>query len=159
MSKEKPKIIAASVRQKLLNLSLQRGETFEQIAVTYAHERMLYRLSLLKCADRFVLKGAVLFRYWLPELHRPTLDIDLLGIGFHDVEEIVSVFKEAMSVPVEDDGLAFAHETLQGSLIREGNQYHGVRIQLVSRLTTARLSLQFDIGFGDIVSPKPIISA
>jgi hypothetical protein len=76
MSKAKPANMAASVRQKLLNLSLQRGESFEQIAVTYALERLLYRLSLLTCAHRFILKGASLFRYWLPELHRPTLDID-----------------------------------------------------------------------------------
>ena len=117
---------------------------------------MLYRLSLLSCADRFILKGAALFRYWLPELHRPTLDIDLLGVGFHDVDELVKVFREAISVPVDDDGLVFVPETLQGSLIREGNQYHGVRILLDARLTSARLPLQFDIGFGDIVSPNPI---
>ena len=123
MSKEKPANMAASVRQRLLNLSSQRGEAFEQIAVTYALERMLYRLSLLSCADRFVLKGAALFRYWLPDLHRPTLDIDLLGVGFHNVDELVAVFREAASLPVDDDGLVFVSKTLRGSLIREGNQY------------------------------------
>ena len=41
MSKTKPANMAASVRQKLLNLSLQRGELFEHVAVTYALERML----------------------------------------------------------------------------------------------------------------------
>ena len=157
MSKAKPKNIAASVRQKLLNLSHKQGEPFEQVAISYALERMLYRLSLSSRADRFILKGAILFRYWLPELRRPTLDMDLLGLGFHDVEEVLSVFKEALSLPVPDDGLIFDGDTLQGSFIREGNQYHGVRVQLQSWLTTAKLSLQFDIGFGDAVLPKPIM--
>ncbi len=157
MSRKIPKNIAASVRQKLLDLSHRQGEPFEQIAVTYALERMLYRLSLSDSADRFVLKGAILFKYWLPGLRRPTLDMDFLGIGFYDVEEVVSVFREALSIAVPDDGLVFDADSLQGVFIREGNLYHGVRIQLQASLTSARLSLQFDIGFGDAVFPQPSV--
>lgn len=155
MSRENPRNLSASVRHKLLNLSHQRGEPFEQVAVAYALERMLYRLSLSDNANRFVLKGAAMFRYWLPNIIRPTLDMDFLGIGFYDVNGVVSAFREALSVSVPDDGMIFDVESLKGEMIREGNQYHGVRVSLQSSLTTAILNLQFDVGFGDAVYPKP----
>jgi hypothetical protein len=56
--------LAASVRQRLLNLAKERNEDFEQILVRYALERLLYRLSRSAHAERFVLKGALLFRLW-----------------------------------------------------------------------------------------------
>ena len=45
MSKEKPRNLAASVRQRLLNLSRTRGEDFQFVLTRYALERFLYRLS------------------------------------------------------------------------------------------------------------------
>jgi hypothetical protein len=37
--------IAASIRQRLLNLARERGEDFQQLLVSYALERVLYRLA------------------------------------------------------------------------------------------------------------------
>lgn len=155
MSKEHPTNIAASVRQRLFNLALAHGDNFEHVAVSYGLDRMLYRLSLSPQAHRFILKGATMFRYWLPDIHRPTMDVDLLGKGFKEVDEVVAVFADALHATVDDDGLVFIPATLRGNMIREGNQYHGVRIQLEARLAGARLCLQFDVGFGDIVMPPP----
>jgi hypothetical protein len=39
------------------------------------------RLSISRHRDRFVLKGAILFRLWSEPLHRPIRDLDLLGFG------------------------------------------------------------------------------
>jgi len=59
-----PKNLAASVRQKLLDLARSRNEDFGLILVKYGLERILYRLSCSKHRHTFVLKGALLFELW-----------------------------------------------------------------------------------------------
>ena len=64
MSQRKIKDLAASVRQRLYDLSRRRGDTFQLVLTHYAIERLLYRLSRSPHADRFVLKGAMSFSVW-----------------------------------------------------------------------------------------------
>jgi hypothetical protein len=64
MSNAVKKNLPASVRQRLLMTSQQRGEPFDLVLTQYAIERLLYRLSQSRFADRFLLKGAMLFRIW-----------------------------------------------------------------------------------------------
>jgi len=75
------KNISASVRRRLLNLRQAGREDYNALLTQYAIERFLYRLSKSELAERFVLKGAMLFRVWSGALHRPTKDLDLLGYG------------------------------------------------------------------------------
>jgi len=70
--------VGASVRARLLNLSKQRNEPFELLLTQYALERLLYRLSISKYKEKFVLKGAMLLRHWLDDPHRPTRDLKLI---------------------------------------------------------------------------------
>ena len=53
--------LAASVRARLLNIAKTEGSDFNQVLVRFALERILYRLTRSPHADRFVLKGALLF--------------------------------------------------------------------------------------------------
>ena len=55
------KDISASVRARLLTIAKAEKSDFNQILVRYALERILYRLSQSQHADRFLLKGALLF--------------------------------------------------------------------------------------------------
>ena len=73
--------LAASVRTRLLNIAKAEQTDFNSVLVRYALERFLYRLSQSAHADRFVLKGAMLFNLWYEMPHRPTRDVDLLGFG------------------------------------------------------------------------------
>ena len=57
--------LPASVRAKLLNLAKATGEEFQAVLVSYAVERLLFRLGASPHRDRLVLKGAQLFRIWL----------------------------------------------------------------------------------------------
>ncbi len=147
--------LPASVRQRLLNLSTKRGEAFDLVLVRYAVERLLYRLGLSAYTDRFLLKGAMLFAVWLDSPHRPTRDVDLLGFGPDDANEIAKVFREVCAVAVEDDGLQFQVNTLRVDPIREDAHYSGLRVRLEVRLSTIRIPVQVDIGFGDAVTPEP----
>ncbi|MBI2516003.1 MAG: nucleotidyl transferase AbiEii/AbiGii toxin family protein [Opitutae bacterium] len=147
--------LPASVRQQLLNLSAKRGEAFDLVLVRFAIERLLYRLSQSPHADRFLLKGAMLFAIWLDGSHRPTRDVDLLGFGPDDANDITAVFREVCAVAVEDDGLQFQASTLRVDPIRGNTHYSGLRVRLEARLSTIRIPVQVDIGFGDAVTPEP----
>lgn len=155
MKSEPKKNLAASVRQRLLTLSQRRKEPFDLLLVRFGIERLLYRLSRSRHADKFLLKGAMLFAIWSDGTHRPTRDVDLLGFGTSDIEELKQIFVELCEVPVEPDGLRFLPESVVAAPIREEAAYPGTRITLEARLENARVSLQVDIGFGDVVTPAP----
>lgn len=111
MSKDKPRNMAASVRQRLMDLARKQGDDFQLLLTRYAIERFLYRLSCSDHREEFVLKGAMLFRLWNDQPHRPTRDLDLPGKGDHSIEHLVEVFKTIAALAVEDDGLAFEQMT------------------------------------------------
>ncbi len=146
--------LQASVRQRLLNLSRQRGEVFDLVLNLYALERLLYRLGISELRDRFVLKGALLFALWSPVSHRPTRDLDLLGYGSPNIDEIENEFRSLCGID-GGDGITFIPDSVHGEQIREGAEYQGVRITLNAEIDHAHIKLQIDIGFGDAVTPAP----
>lgn len=146
--------MAASVRSRLTTLAHAQGEEPEYVLTRYALERLLYRVSQSPHTGSFILKGAFLFALWEGHPHRATRDLDLLGFGPNDVNRIERVFREICTVPVEDDGLTFPPETVHARPIREQQEYGGIRVLLQATLGTARLRVQADVGFGDVVTPS-----
>jgi hypothetical protein len=155
MSASEKRNLAASVRQRLLVLGQKRGEPFDLILTRYGIERLLYRLSRSAYADRFLLKGAMLFRVWNDSSHRPTRDVDFLGYGLAETKDLEGIFRELCSLPVDTDGLIFLPLTVNAQPIREEAVYGGIRVTLEARLENAKIPIQCDIGFGDAVTPEP----
>jgi predicted nucleotidyltransferase component of viral defense system len=154
-----PKNIAASVRQKLLNRSKKDRRPFNELLQYYAMERFLYRLSQSEYAKRFILKGGLMLRVWNSPEIRPTMDIDMLAKTSNDAGKLKAQVEEMLSVDVEPDGLIFSQESIQTELIAEDANYQGVRIRFRGNLGSARINVQLDIGFSDVVYPPPIESA
>jgi len=149
--------IATSIRQRLLNLARERGEDFQQLLVSYALERLLYRLAQSRHCDRFVLKGALLFRLWFDLTQRPTRDADFLGYGNTEPEEFAAVFREIAGMEMaDDDGLVLDAGSVRVVDIRKMAGYPGVRVSMTATLGGARIPIQCDIGFGDAVTPAPL---
>jgi hypothetical protein len=144
-----------SLRQKLLNLSRGNGEAFDFVLARYGIERFLYRLSISGRADRFVLKGSMLFHVWNKKMHRPTRDLDLLGIGPADVETVRESIIEVLRIEVQEDGIDFDEATLVIEPIREDMADGGLRVKFRAKLGNIRIPVQVDIGFGDAVVPGP----
>ena len=151
------KVLAASVRARLLNIAKSEGSNFNQLLVRYALERFLYRLSQSPHADRFLLKGALLFTLWYDMPHRPTRDADLLGFGPSDLQSIGQTFRDIASITV-DDGITFDPESVTAEDIRKEAGYAGARVVIIGELAKARCKTQIDIGFGDAVTPGPVQS-
>lgn len=150
---EKKKTSAASVRAKLLNRSRETGEELQNLLMRFAAERLLYRLSRSPHKDKFLLKGAALFAFWFDQPHRPTKDLDLLGRGASDILTLENILREICRIEAAD-GLQFLAETVKGENIREDQVYGGTRLTLTAMLERARIPLQIDIGFGDVVTPN-----
>jgi len=148
--------MAASVRQRLLNLARERKEDFGLVLTKYGLERVLYRISRSKYREAFVLKGALLFELWTEQRYRPTRDADFLARGENSPERWATVFKEICQMTVEDDGLRFDPATVTAERITEDADYEGVRVKFGGHLENARIPIQIDLGFGDVITPAPI---
>jgi hypothetical protein len=125
----------------------------------YAMERFLYRLARSPHAGRFVLKGALMFRAWGAPASRPTRDIDLLARMDNDVASVVPVFRDVCGLAVEPDGMVFDPASVAGAVIKEDADYPGVRVTFRGGLQNARVAMQVDVGFGDVVTPGPVPTA
>ena len=150
------KNIAASIRQRLLNIAREQKIEFQLILTRFSLERFLYRLSRSNYSKDFVLKGAMLFQVWGGALHRPTRDLDLLSFGAPDIAYFTKTITEICNQDFSDDGLLFHSESLLLERIKEEDEYQGLRATLIATLDTARIPLQIDIGFGDAIIPAPV---
>jgi hypothetical protein len=149
--------LAASVRQRLLNHAHAEGRSFDLVLTRYGVERLLYRLSISPHRNDFVLKGAMLFQAWTEAPTRPTRDVDLLGRGEESSSHLARVFREICALaPEVEDGLVFDSASVRGAEIREKQEYGGVRLTLMAHLAGARIPLQVDVGFGDVVTAGPV---
>lgn len=146
------KNVGASVRARLLNLSRASGQSFDLVLTRFALERLLFRLSRSRHADRFVLKGAMLMMSWFEDPHRGTRDLDLLGFGDPSPEAMLTTFREIM-VQDAEDGVAFDADALRVDRIREELEYGGLRLRTMASIAGARINLTIDIGFGDALEP------
>ena len=145
--------ISASVHQLLLNQAKETGRRFNDLLQHFAMERFLYRLSKSEYADRFVLKGALMLTVWRIPQSRPTLDIDLLGRTSNSVDEMVALTRALCQQDVEPDGMSFDADAVVGERIVEGAEYEGVRLRFRGSLGNAVVTMQVDVGFGDLVVP------
>ena len=146
--------LSASILARLLTLAKQRGDDYNLLLNRFGMERLLTRISISPHAERFLLKGALLFALWYDNPHRPTRDADLLGFGPDDEASLIATFREIAAMDL-GDGIVFDPDSVKADAIREDNTYGGTRITLMARIGSARCALQIDVGFGDAVTPGP----
>lgn len=157
MSDNTIKNYGSSIRSKLLNISKKEDIFHQTILTRYFQERLLYRMSQTRYRNKFFLKGGALMYAYEKFAARPTLDIDFLGNNIsNEGETIVAAFREICSVPYEEDGIYFDTEHITAQNITEFKDYHGVRLSILVRMDSISQVMTMDIGFGDVVTPKPI---
>jgi hypothetical protein len=117
------------------------------LLVLYAVEGFLRRLAASPYAANMTLKGGMLMA--AASARRMTKDADLATVGVaNDEMKIARVVREIIAVDL-DDGLAFDETTIRTESMREGAEYHGVRLKLEVSLSTARITTTLDFSFGD----------
>ena len=151
---KQPTDIAASVRQRLLNLARAEGQLFDVILVAFGLERLVYRLSVSDYRNRFVLKGGMLVTLWTADTGRFTRDIDFLAFGSDEEAELKAAFSQILGID-GGDGLVYDVASLTAVAIREDQIYGGMRLRTDAYLGSTRIPITVDLGFGDALGdPK-----
>ena len=149
-------ISVASIQDRLRNVAKSTGKDFQLILTRYFQERLLFRLSQTPHRDNFCLKGGALLYALERETSRPTLDIDLLSLKIRiDKERFDGIFREICGFQHQEDGVQFDYEKITVAEIMEQRRYAGLQIKVPVSLGTMRQLMKIDIGFGDVVTPKP----
>jgi predicted nucleotidyltransferase component of viral defense system len=114
-----PSNLEASILHRLRNCARKMNADPKLIHLWYGIERFLYRLSQSKYREKFVLKGALLFRVWEAEVFRPTRDIDVLAFLDTDAANLRQVITEIADMQGIDDGLTFDRNSIRMEIIRQ----------------------------------------
>lgn len=147
-----------SIQARLKAIAEQEKTAYQLVLIRYFTERLIYRLSASAYRKHFCLKGGVLLYAYERESSRPTMDLDLLGLRISsDKEQMKAVFLAICQIECPEDGVLFLHETIATSEIKKEGRYSGVRIKIDGRLGNIRQMSQVDVGFGDVVTPAPVV--
>jgi hypothetical protein len=77
----------------------------------------------------------------------------------NDVNNIKDIFKDICNIqPEEDDAVIYDENSITGEVIMESIDYNGIRIKLKAKLGSSITPMKFDIGFGDVITPKVRVS-
>ncbi len=119
MSNKEPVNLNHSIHSRLRNWSRKNNLDHNFVMNRYACERLLYRLSISKYANQFILKGAMLFSIWSDEPFRPTKDIDLLGFGEDSEERLRRIFQQVCSIkPKQPDGISYKNQWTSNPMLQ-----------------------------------------
>jgi len=83
------------------------------------------------------------------------MDIDFAGRTDNRLDHIKELVVELCEIGVAPDGIEFSSSSIELSRIKEDADYEGVRVQFHATLSRARVPMQLDIGFGDVITPGP----
>jgi Nucleotidyl transferase AbiEii toxin, Type IV TA system len=133
----------------------QNGRLTAELHQLYALEGFLARLEASPVRDQFVLKGGVLLAAF--GNRRPTRDIDLAGIDLNnDAATVLNRVRSVLTIPLpDDDGLIYEADSASAEVIREEENYSGVRVSATAALASARLTFHVDVSVGDPIYPEP----
>jgi hypothetical protein len=145
--------VAGRAYLDLQKLGRKQGRQTHELFSLYVLEGFLRRLSGSPLNREFVLKGGVLLAAF--EARRPTRDIDFHVRGLeNDRSTVLSAVQQVLAVE-HDDGIRFDPASARAEIIREEEEYSGVRVESEARLLTARIPFHIDVNFGDPVWPAP----
>lgn len=147
-----------SIRQKLINLSVENGVPFQNLETAFILERLVARLTAdAELQKHLVFKGGFV-GLKVYNSARYTVDVDALVVQA-DVESILERAKRCAETDL-DDGVWFRFEN-QIDLATQG-EYGGIRQtyragigEVLKNLNKAQV-VHFDVGIGDPVTPAPM---
>jgi predicted nucleotidyltransferase component of viral defense system len=144
---------AQSVKDKLKNISREKNVDFNSAMRFYMYDRFVERLSKSKYKDNFILKGG----FYLSKLfgldNRSTMDIDTAIRKTEFTEEnLIVMINEIISIDVGDN-VKFKIEKTE--LIREEDEYGGLRITINFMLENIKDKFHIDLATGDPIYPRP----
>jgi len=119
------------------------------LLVVYGVEGFLRRLAVSKYASQMTLKGGMLMAAISARRMTKDADLSTRGVG-NEEEQVAAVVREIITTELDlDDGLEFDADSIRTEVMREDDEYQGVRVKLIAKLATARITTTLDFSFGD----------
>jgi hypothetical protein len=139
----------------LKSLAKLTGRNTQELLQLYVLEGFLAQLAASEVRDEFVLKGGVLLAAF--ETRRPTKDVDLAALKLsNSTGAVLASIRTVLEMrTTKDDGIEFIPETATADVIRDEDQYSGVRVHVDARLASAKLPFHVDVNVGDPIWPAP----
>ena len=103
---------ASSIKSRLINHARLNGKLVDHVFLEYCLERFLYRLKATGTAEKYILKGGILFNLLYMKSQRITRDLDLCSLHPFDQEVLKTDFKKAMELNV-GDGITWNFSSLR----------------------------------------------
>ena len=149
--------LVASVLARLKNVAKARNVIFGEILLRYAVECILRRIGKSAYSSQCILKGGALLLVWGDgSSYRPTMDADLELRGDGSPDALADMFLKIAEMPGEEvDGIHIGKKDIKAVLIRDDDEYGGVRVTMTAFLGKVRIPVQFDVGIGDAITPPP----
>lgn len=156
--KKPVKNLAASLQAQLRRRASETGRQYNEVLDYYAMEKFLARLAASPYAQRFVLKGGLLFHVWQYALRRPTRDVDLQATTENSVEYVTAIIKDICHQPVEPDGIEFNPEQITARSINLQANTQGVRVRCEAKFSDTNIKIIFniDISFANVITPAEV---
>lgn len=128
----------------------EHGGNTQQLLVVYAVESFLRRLSISDHAHQMILKGGMLMA--ASQIRQMTKDADLSTHGIAgDEKRVLEIVAQICALtPNSHDGIQVDPATIRTEVMREPDEYRGVRCKLVAALGRARIPFALDFSFGDL---------
>lgn len=148
--------LGASVLARLKNYATEKKQTFNEVLIYYGLERFLYRISVSRYENKFILKGALVMLTW-PQSHvRTTSDMDLRSYIKPDLQTVIEIMREICELETEPDGIEFDPNSVTATNILETVTHPGIRVRLIGYINKTRIHIQIDLAFTDPVFPEPM---
>ena len=145
---------AMQLKAYVKNIAKEKDISAQLVLQNYMLERYLVRVSLSEYRDKYIIKGGFLIASLVGLESRATMDLDATIKGYPVNEDSIrSMVESIISVPV-DDGISFQIKDI--GLIREDDEYGGIRVSLNANYEKMAVPLKLDITTGDKITPGEI---
>lgn len=126
----------------------------QDIMQMYFFERLLYRISMSKYKNNFILKGGLLLSTIFGDDRRTTQDMDTMIKGLPlDTKELENIINEIININCEDDISFKIKNTKEIRLI---DKYGGLKVNLIGFKEHLQVPLSIDITVGDPITPREL---
>lgn len=142
------------IYRELQRQARETGRNTTELMMLYVLEGFLSRVAQSQYREQLVLKGGVLLAAW--NARRPTRDIDFAALNIdNETSRMLDICCDIASIS-QLDGITFDTASASAITIRDDDEYSGVRVSMLARLATARITFHIDINVGDPIVPGAI---
>ena len=133
-------------------LSIQRlardlGRPTDELLTLYVMEGFIARAAESVYSEQLVLKGGMLISAFTER--RPTRDIDLQALRIPNDTESLNEVAVQIALIDHEDGIDFNTKSTTATVIRDQEEYSGIRVAMDASVYSANLRLKIDFSIGD----------